>query len=110
MIHRRFRRTFSTAALLVATFACFAACAKSLHPDVPPGPTADALIDQTTYAAFETAVASVSDRRFTVYWLGREFSAGGLVFRGPGWGDVGGVSSQDQLNAAYVARLPQGGP
>jgi len=35
------------------------------------------------YKSFLTAVAKAPDDGYSVYWLGREFQAGGLTFKGP---------------------------
>jgi hypothetical protein len=53
---------------------------------------------------FQTAIA-VPDRAYQVYWLGKEFSAAGLVFQGP---LVGGFDNPrpDEILTEYVSTKP----
>jgi hypothetical protein len=106
MLYKNARRRLP-AALAIALALTLAACTSA--PAVPSGPTADALIDQQSYAAFQTAVAAVPDRRFEVYWLGREFTAAGIEFHGPYFVPLAGVNTETQLSAEYTARGPNGG-
>jgi len=76
----------------------FAACTSTNAPDATQ-------VDKTAYDNFRTAVASVPDRHFQVYWLGREFNAGGVMFRGPYFVPVGGVVNSNRLDIEYSAGL-----
>lgn len=82
--------------LLLATVG-LAACTGTAVPD-------RAQVDEIAYRNFRTAVASVPDRQFQVYWLGREFTAGGAVFQGPYFVPIGGVANEGQLDIKYVGR------
>jgi hypothetical protein len=50
---------------------------------------------------FQTAVASPVD--YDVYWLGREFTVGGLIYRGPDVPDFGREIEGGGLTMDYVA-------
>jgi hypothetical protein len=50
---------------------------------------------------FETAVAS--DRNYDIYWLGREFEAGGLTFKGPDVASFGDEIEGGGLAFTYTA-------
>lgn len=52
---------------------------------------------------FETAVAS--DRNYDIYWLGREFEAGGLLYKGPDVADFGDDVEGGGLGMDYVAAV-----
>ncbi len=66
-------------------------------------------VNRDLYGNFQTAVAS--DRNYDVYWMGREFTAGGLTYKGPeasaragseGLGAGIGLNDPDHLALSYL--------
>ena len=101
MIHKLFLCTFFwvTAGVMPLLAAVgLAACTRTTPPD-------SAQVDEIAYGNFRTAVASVPNRQFQVYWLGREFTAGAIVFRGPYFVPIGGVVNNNRLDIEYSAGL-----
>ena len=59
-------------------------------------------------ARFKTAVAN-PNRHYTVYWLGTEFEAAGLRYRGPFAPGLGDVTDPSSLLLAYSVDAPARG-
>lgn len=96
MINTMFRVVILTAVVSALT-ALSTACTPSVDPN-------------EGYKNFQTAVARAPQAGYTVYWLGREFQAGGLTFKGP---EVSGTEAEGLegggVATSYGADLPQGG-
>lgn len=56
------------------------------------------------YKNFLTAASRASSDGYTMYWLGRSFSAGGLTFEGPGVPDFGGEEAGGGVAMSYSAQ------
>jgi hypothetical protein len=85
MIHKSLRPVFG---LVIAAAVFAAAC--TLGTDREAG-----------WHNFQTAVAHAPQDGYTVYWLGREFQAGGLTFTGPDVADFGTEVSGGGLEMSY---------
>jgi len=92
----RHLRAFSLVLALLWVALVLAAC----EPQVGP---------EAGYKSFLTAVAKAPDDGYSVYWLGREFQAGGLTFKGPEVGDFGDEVVGGGVGFDYEARLPDKG-
>ncbi len=92
----------------LVTLLFVSAIAYSAHACVPRGGPGGS-DPQHFYGNFQTAVASVPDKQYQVYWLGREFRAGSLTFRGPEIPDFGAAANRDSMYVSYGARLSRGG-
>jgi hypothetical protein len=60
------------------------------------------------YDRFRTAVAKIPDRKFQVYWLGRQFTDGVLTYDGPSFAGTAD-NDADVLELDYTAKLASGG-
>ncbi len=65
--------------------------------------------DEHYYDNFKTAVANADQQGYTPYWLGREFVAGGLTYKGPDVADFGDEVDGGGVSMGYSARLARGG-
>ncbi|MEX2245691.1 MAG: hypothetical protein WEC75_03300 [Dehalococcoidia bacterium] len=94
-MHALVRTLFRSLLAGVATLA-LAACGSGERAQQPPG-SGDHFYDN-----FQTAVASVPNRDYDIYWLGREFSAGGMLFSGPHFPDFGGDVTESSVAFHYT--------
>lgn len=60
---------------------------------------------ESVFSDFKTVVASADRDGYTPYWLGREFTAGGLVFQGPITSDLPGQVAGGGVRMEYNADL-----
>ncbi len=60
---------------------------------------------ESVFNNFKTVVASADRDGYTPYWLGREFTAGGLVFQGPVTSDLPGQVAGGGVRMEYNADL-----
>jgi hypothetical protein len=99
MVHRMQRRArsrtrtpYATLCLVVLLAATHAACTS-------PGTSSD----DEGFENFKEAAAS--DRNYDMYWLGRSFQAGGLVFEGPEVDGIAGIGDVEGggLSMSYTA-------
>ena len=88
-------RLIATLALLIAaslmTFGCF-----------NDGSSPEAA-ERQGFDNFKTAVAR-TDRNYDIYWMGRDFEAGGLTYEGPDVADFGDEVDGGGLGMHYLAR------
>jgi hypothetical protein len=63
--------------------------------------------DEHFYQNFVKDAQAMQEMGLPVYWLGREFTAGDLTFRGPYGGDFGGEVEGGGINMDYTASLPK---
>lgn len=61
------------------------------------------------YSHFATAAARAPDEGYRAYWLGREFRANELLFRGPSAAGFGSGIAGGGVLSGYAARLQNGG-
>jgi len=83
-----------TMSFAIAAGVCFASC--SSPPDVS---------DEHFYQDFVRDAQTMQNMGLPVYWLGREFTAGDLTFRGPYGGDFGGEVQGGGMKMEYAASL-----
>jgi hypothetical protein len=93
---RRIRLRFALGVVLVSVAVGIASACQS-------GDYASA--KQKDYDRFVAAAASAPSDGYAPYWLGREFRAGGLTFRGPGVGGIGDDVEGGGLEANYSAEV-----
>ena len=60
------------------------------------------------HSRFLAAINAVNNRKFKLYWLGREFTDGVLTYDGPSFAGVAD-NDADVLELDYTSRLPTGG-
>jgi len=60
-------------------------------------------VNRQGFKNFQTAVAS--DRNYDIYWLGREFEAGSLLYKGPDVSDFADDVEGGGLGMHYVAQF-----
>jgi hypothetical protein len=65
--------------------------------------------DDRGFRNFRERIKDAEDEGFDVYWLGREFTAGGLTFRGPSVPDEGDEVAGGGVEFSYDTQLPTGG-
>jgi hypothetical protein len=65
----------------------------------------DESADKRFYGYFVRDQKAMEDMGLPVYWLGREFTAGGLTFRGPHAPEFGGEVEDGRLFMGYSASL-----
>jgi|CXWL01.1.fsa_nt_gi hypothetical protein len=85
----------SIRALGLVTILFLSSCAQADQSDPPAEP------QERGFSNFQTAVASADADGYTPYWLGREFEAGGMTFKGSHVSDYGG-EIEGGLNTNYI--------
>ena len=60
------------------------------------------------HSRFLAAINAVNNRKFKLYWLGREFTDGVLMYYGPSFAGTAD-NDADVLELGYTSRLPTGG-
>ena len=62
--------------------------------------------DERFYGFFLRDAKTMEDMGLPVYWLGREFTAGGLTFHGPYAPEFGGEVESGELFMGYLSPPP----